>query len=772
MAIIKMKTYHIHITGIVQGVGFRPHVYRLAQQMKISGQVSNTPDGVHIFFNASSDGASLFYHTLLEHPPIAARIARHHIGPVQDLPFKAFEIVESQLIGPADLLPAPDISCCDRCRVELADPANRRYRYPFTTCTDCGPRYSIMQHLPYDRPHTTMAPFVMCAACAAEYTNAADRRFYSQTNSCSDCTIPLHLYDSNAKLISSDPGTIYAKIWTALSDGAIVAVKGMGGYLLLCDAYEEAAVRLLRKRKLRQEKPFALLYKDTSAIRRDLDLTDAEAAALVSPAGPIVVARLKKDAAGGRFGEWIAPGLQSLGAMLPCTPLLQLLVSDYGRPLVATSANISGAPILYRDKDALSSLQSLADHILVYERDIVTPQDDSVLQLTDTNMPIVLRRSRGWAPNYFPHSLGPAIVTTIGLGADLKGTFALQENYRLYVSQNLGDQGVLDAQEEYQRCLDHWQRLLEVRVKRILVDAHPGYATTQLGLRMAEELGAELMKVQHHRAHFAAVLAENGWHADSGGAQESHGHDSQRPVLGFIWDGTGYGDDGNIWGSETLLFDNKKMTRIGHLDYFPQLPGDMMSHEPRLSALVLLKDFPDEKKTLLHRLTKLQQQFYASWLLRPGLQTSSMGRLLDGIAYLLGITELNSYEGEAAMKLEHLAMSCSKTEAAAYPITVLGGRYYWQGIIKGVLDDLQQHLNRNEIALKIFHTLVHLIDVVASQHSISVLAFSGGVFQNRLLVELMVRELENKYQLLFHRQLSPNDECIGFGQIAYYFLTT
>lgn len=755
-----MSTYHIHITGLVQGVGFRPHVYRLASRMSIPGQVSNTPDGVHILFNASDESAGRFYTELIEHPPIGAHISRHHIGPSQSRDFDAFSIAESAASGEADLLPAPDIACCDHCRAEIQDPANRRYRYPFTTCVDCGPRYSILTQLPYDRAHTAMSPFEMCPDCAAEYNNPGDRRFYSQTSSCGDCAIPLRLYDRQGDLVTGDTGEIYSAIGSLLSDGAIIAVKGMGGYLLLCDARNEKAVRTLRTRKHRPQRPFALLYEDMPAIRRDAELSDAEWTALTSPAGPIVIAKLRQNITSAHFRDWVAPGLDTIGVMLPCTPLLQIIASDYGLPLVATSANISGSPIIYRDEEALNRLTGLADYILVYERDIITPQDDSVLQLAAGGTPILLRRSRGLAPNYFPNPFRSTGVTMLGMGAELKAAFALQHADRLYISQNLGDQGSLDAQQEYQRTLDHWQQLLGARPGRILIDAHPGYFVSRLGEELAETARAELIQVQHHKAHFAAVLAENGiLHTDE-------------KVLGFIWDGTGYGPDGNVWGGETFLLDNGTIKRAAHWDYFPQFPGEKMSREPLLSALSLTHRLPDTRNALLRRLPGMQAQFYTRWLENPKIYTSSMGRFLDGISCLLGITDVNTYEGEAAMKLECLARNHSSGTTGAYPIALSADRIGWQPVVEGVLEDLRRGAGRAMIARKLFVTLANAVGETASRHNVRHLAFSGGVFQNRLLVETIMELLGEGRQLYFHRQLSPNDECIGFGQIAYFNLRT
>ncbi len=770
-----METYHIHITGIVQGVGFRPFVCRLAEKMKIRGRVSNTPDGVHIRFNAEKDSAGRFYDQIILHPPAGALITRHHIDVIGSEDFSTFNIEHSTGQGRADLLPAPDITTCNSCRQEIADAGNRRYRYAFTTCLECGPRYSILRSLPYDREHTTMSGLAMCPSCAAEYENIHDSRFYSQTNSCPDCAIPLHLYDNSGRLVSSDPAILLARVSVLLKAGAIVAVKGLGGYLLLCDATREDIVRRLRLRKSRPTKPFAVLYKDVEMAAADLLLTRQEKEALQDRSGPVVLARMKEKPLNENMGPWIAPGLDRIGALLPCTPLLLLIAEDFGRPLVATSANISGSPIVYNDKEALSALSGLADYIVIYDRDIVTPQDDSVLLFTDQGQRIVLRRSRGLAPNYFPNPFDSADRTLLGMGGELKSAFAFQDRDRLYISQYLGDQGSLEAQESFNVTLQHWMQLLKVTPDLILIDPHPGYAISRLGRQLAAEKGAPVQPVQHHRAHFAAVLAENQLLSEK-----------DEPVLGFIWDGAGYGDDGQVWGGEIFLLAkiagsdarnmqdvrSRQMVRVAYLDYFPQFPGDKMNREPRLAALSLLSGFQGGLGRLEGSFTTRELDFYSRWSERPDLLTSSMGRLLDGIAFLLGLTSYNTYEGEAVMQLESLAGKCRNPLPGFYPIPLVGDRLCWQFLLEEVLKDIDQGNERAAIARKVFYSLARMIEDIAATFAVRKLAFSGGVFQSRLLTALITGLLSDHYQLYFHRQLSPNDECIGFGQVAWANLNT
>lgn len=753
-----MRTYHIHISGLVQGVGFRPRVARLAAEMRIKGCVSNAVDGVHIEFNAAPSAARLFYERLLEQPPAHAIITWHSFRPSPSRQFASFRIRESSAGAQPDLLLMPDISLCPRCREELLSPANRRHGYAFTTCLECGPRYSIMTALPYDREHTTMASLCMCDDCRAEYNDVHNHRHYSQTNSCRQCAIPMHLYADGGR-ISSDPVAIPEMINRELAAGRIIAVKGIGGYLLLCDATDETAVATLRARKCRPQKPLALLYPDIAAAARDVELRPEETEALQSDAAPIVLCRLKDNPAGSLCTQAIAPGLNKIGIMLPCSPLLLQLAAQFGKPLVATSANISGSPILYRDGEALEHLSGIADYILTYERDIVTPQDDSVLQFTASGQRIVLRRSRGLAPNYFPNPFKTAGETVLAMGGDLKSAFALLTGDRLYVSQYLGNQQQLESQENYTTTLHHMLQLLNTTPQHILADRHPGYFVAREGEALAAAPAVFLTPVQHHEAHFAAVLAENNL------------LQCPEPVLGMIWDGTGYGNDEQAWGGETFLFDNGAINRVASIDYFPQLLGDKMSREPRLSALSLLSCFPGSQHLAETRFTDREWKYYRQLLKQPHyLFTSSIGRLLDGIASLLGICQYNTYEGEAAMRMEALAALWPGNACAYYDIPLHAGRLEWQRLVAGVLKDLQQGIPAGAIAWKVFYSLAHAIVHLADYFSVNRIAFSGGVFQNALLTDMVIALLSGKKQLYFHRQLSPNDECIGFGQLAWYQL--
>jgi len=677
------------------------------------------------------------------------------------LDLSGFRIEESSGDVPPAILLTPDIACCDRCRGELGDRGNRRYRYAFTTCLECGPRYSIMKALPYDRENTTMAEIAMCGTCGKEYNDIQHPRHYSQTNSCKDCSIPMHLHDSHGGVISNDSEEILAVVNRVLGEGAIVAVKGIGGYLLLCDATDPVAIRLLRVRKRRPQKPFALLYGNLEMAEADIWLRPVEIAALRSRVAPIVLCPFRERAGSGICKELIAPGLDKAGLMLPYTPLLVLIAEGFGKPLVATSGNISGSPILYKDEDAIDHLSGVADYLLAYERDIVMPQDDSVMAFTEAGLRILMRRSRGLAPGYFPLPFPDAGQgTMLAMGGEMKSAFALLNRGILYISQYLGDQGDLDAQCCYQESLMHLLQMLKVVPQRILVDQHPGYFVSDAGKELAGRYGAALTSVQHHTAHFAAVLAENVMLEEEG------------PVLGIIWDGAGYGEDGQVWGGEVLCLADGEIGRVAHLDYFPQLLGDKMNREPRLSALSLLQSLPQRDYLMEDRFSPGEWNYYRKLQQQPArLLTSSMGRLLDGIAAILGIAGFNTYEGEAVMRMEAIARTCTEQPEGYYDLPLVRDRLDWRQMLAELLEDVERGVAVKVIAWKLFDSLAWSIVRISDHFGIDRVAVSGGVFQNVLLVErIQYHAAAGKKQIYFHRQLSPNDECIGFGQLAYFNL--
>lgn len=752
-----MKTFQIHINGLVQGVGFRPHVLRLAREAGFLGWVSNAKDGLHIEINASEEEANAFCKKVIDASPPNAVVTGYKVKPAAPVSFTDFTVKQDDDPTVPDLLLTPDFGLCESCRDEILNAGNRRFHYPFTTCLRCGPRYSIVKKLPYERHHTTMAPYKMCVDCHHEYHNPADGRYFSQTNSCPDCAITMFMRDKTGKMLSAEPETILNTILQELTEGSIIAVKGIGGYLLLCDATRKATIATLRSRKHRPAKPFALLYADVNMARKDAWINDDEARAMLSPACPIVLCKTHTEVQNGICTEVIAPGLQRIGLMLPSSPLLLLIAAGFGKPLVATSANISGSPIIYRDQDALELLCGIADFVVGFEREIVVPQDDSVLQFTSFGNKIILRRSRGLSPGYYPNPLKSTGKCLLAMGADLKSAFAIQNREKLYISQYLGNQECLASQTAFNTTLSHLSQLLRIKPEVLLADKHPGYYTSQYAHELSLLENIPLIFVQHHHAHFGAVLAENDL------------LESAFPVLGVIWDGTGFGDNKQLWGSEFFVSNKGEVHRLASLDYFPQLLGEKMSREPRLSALSLLKSNPKRLAFLQSRFTVAEWKYYLQLIRQPAaLLTSSMGRFLDGIAAILGICDVNSYEGEAAMKLEACAGTFDGMPAGCYSMPLQNGRLNHAVFLEELFDDLNRQIAVDFIAKKVFYSLAVAIGRVSDYYSIHQLAFSGGVFQNALLSDLIIEVLGNKKKLYWHRQLSPNDECIGFGQLACY----
>ena len=750
-----MPTFHIHIGGCVQGVGFRPFVYRLARKYRLKGWVNNTVDGIHIRINSEEKKAMEFYSECIVKCPRQSHITSHEIQETAPEDFSDFKIIRSDETGPIDLAITPDFGICQNCLNELKLTQDRRFQYPFITCTNCGPRYSISQGLPYDRHLTTMAPFQMCGECQAEFHQPKDRRYYSQTNSCQSCGISLQLNDISGEQ-ANDDHQILDTVDRALQEGKIIAVKGIGGYLLLCDATRPGVIKTIRNRKRRPEKPFAVMYPSMQLLEQDVDISDIEKEQIQGPVAPILILRAKPGMPSGLCHSEVAPGLEHLGVMLPYAPLLAMISDRFGKPMVATSANINGSPIIYRDKIALKTLFHFADLVLSHNREITTPQDDSVIKpLPLSNGHLILRRSRGLAPNYY-NSLNLPDAAVLALGAQMKGSFTLSTPGNVYVSQFLGDLEVYESQQQYQEALQHLLRLAKVIPQTVLTDLHPTYFTTHLGEELGLGYGKQVRAVQHHEAHFAAVLGENNLLG------------TNDKILGMIWDGAGLGNDGQIWGGEFFQYHGKKIDRIAHFGYFPVIAGDKMAREPRLSALALTHGHEILKKLFPNSAWR----FYNKLIKRPKIQTSSVGRIFDAMASILGLAQTTTYEGQAALLLEQQALkyfqSVKWEKQAAYSFEISGNDISVRPMIEEVIRNLKAGVPRGQIAARIHETLVAIIDTIAGNEKYRHLAFSGGVFQNAVLVCLIKLRLKHKYTLYFHRQLPPNDENISFGQLMHY----
>lgn len=738
-------------------------VYKLAKEMQLNGYVKNGSDGLHIFFNASENNANLFLKKIKEAPPPQAKIISSELTESANKNFTSFSIVVEENDGLGKRVSmSPDTVICAGCRNELHDIHDRRYRYAFITCTQCGPRYSIICSLPYERHGTSMQKFSMCQSCSDEYNNVTDRRFFSQTNSCGNCGVELSIRENASFVLSHDAQTVLLRIKLFLQNGKILAVKGIGGYLLLCDAGNASSIQLLRNRKHRPSKPFALLYPGISILRNHFEVSKQEASLLQSEESPIVLLYPKQEALNFLAVKNIAPGLRRLGIMLPYSPLLELIANDYGMPLIATSANISGSPIIYKDDDALSCLFEIADYVVSYNRDITVPQDDGVVQISRyLNQQIILRRSRGYAPSFLQYKPRED-VCVVSTGAFLKSSFALSVNGNVFVSQFLGSGESYESQQMYKDTLEHWIKLYDVTPAIIITDLHPGYFSHQYAIELSEKYGAEIKYIQHHEAHFAAVLAENNL---------LH---SAEPVLGITWDGTGLGPDGNIWGGEFLKYENNEMLRCSHFDYFPVIAGDKMAMEPRISAFCILNQALPYPETFKEKFKETEWTNYQSLIHAPALFSSSAGRIFDAAASLMDICDKQTYEGEAAMYLQALAEDYVIKDGF-----IMDDSYFKESpdysdkipaisLIRGIVTDIRKGKSKNYVAAKFHYSLVCLIDIVAKNLSVEKICCSGGVFQNALLVDWVQKELGNKYQLYFHKNLSPNDENISFGQLVYY----
>ena len=760
-----MKTWHIHITGLVQGVGFRPFVYLLAKSFQLKGWVNNTSDGVHIEFNADHKTALAFKSAVQEEAPhlsIITSIKMQETGPQA---FEQFEIVHSTALEKADLLISPDFALCDNCREEIKHHKDRRYNYAFTTCTYCGPRYSIIQYLPYDRPGTTMAPYEQCPDCKSEYDEPEDRRYYSQTNSCGSCGVMMQLHTSDGSLISAEQSEIIDLTIKAWRAGRIVAIKGIGGYLLTCDASNEKVVLELRTRKQRPSKPFALMCPDRKSLEAIVKCTDEAWEALNGVIAPIVLLPIVETGNTKLATSAIAPQLKKLGVMLPYTPLYELLLKAYGQTIIATSGNVSQSPIIYQDEHRFENLGDVTDLILSNDRAIVTPQDDTVWHFSPFyHQKIILRRSRGMAPTYLTQGLSLPKNSILAMGGMLKSTFSLLHAQRLYISQYLGNVIYYDTQIHYWQTLQHLQKVLGAKPEVVLTDLHEDYPSTEMGHRIAKESEIPLMMVQHHIAHFAAILGEH------------HLLDTSATILGIVWDGTGLGTDRHIWGGEFFTYKQYQFERVNHFHYFDHLLGDKMAEEPRISALSVCKEIPDGLSLLQEKFSAVEWRVYQKLLDKEQkVKSSSVGRLFDAAAAILGVCDTQTYEGEAAILLEQTALSYFKREGLETPAKILIPRkwsmpYDTQNLFEQLTSAMKLKVPVDQLAAEFHLFLVETIRIAAEKLEVKHIAFSGGVFQNALLTDLVACHLGRDYQLYFHQQLSPNDENISFGQQMWYII--
>lgn len=754
-----MKSYHIHIEGIVQGVGFRPFVYKYAKKENLTGWVNNTNDGVHIHLNCEKQKAGLFLQTLLSNLPPLAVVTRSEIKETTYQTYSDFEIIHSVTNTKPNLLLTPDATMCLDCKEELHNSKDRRFHYPFITCTNCGPRFSIISSLPYDRPNTTMDSFKMCAVCQKEYDNHLERRHYSQTNSCPDCRIEMQLFE---KGVLKERFTDLDYIVQNWNKGKIIAIKGIGGYLLTCDATDEKAIKTLRQRKQRPTKPFALMYPSIEAVKKDVLLSEKESKELQSIHAPIVLLETKDSIKSKVVIDAVSHGLSRLGIMLPYTPLYELLLHSFHKPIIATSANITNSTIIYTDDKAIQELIKIADIILLNNREILIPQDDGVVQFTRKyQQKITLRRSRGKAPNYINPNLKAPKEAVLATGAMLKSVFGLFNRQNTYISQYMGNTSSYDAQLNYENTFSHFKDIFDTKIHAVVVDKHPDYFSTRFGNETAQNNKSQVFEIQHHKAHFYSVLGEHNL------------LDSKERILGVIWDGTGLGDDKNIWGGEFFTYEKGVMERVFHIDEFDFILADKMPKEPRISALAIAHNIAGATKYLKHKFTSTEWQVYKKLLAKEStLKGTSMGRLFDAVASILLDFDVHSYEAEASMLLEKTAADYaynnSLSLAESYMETDKLPDNFVEFIIACIFNDIEQNIDKQFIAAAFHVTLVDYIIRIAEKFQISKIAFSGGVFQNALLVDMVLAFMNSDYELYFQNEFSPNDEGIPFGQLMYF----
>ncbi|MCW2646593.1 MAG: (NiFe) hydrogenase maturation protein HypF [Pseudonocardiales bacterium] len=755
------------VTGVVQGVGFRPFVHRLATELGLSGFVGNDALAVFAEVQGSPSALAEFNRRLpLEAPPLAlvVTVDAYPIAPTTD-PGAGFTVVASRGgAGTARTLVPPDVATCQACVTELFDTGDRRYRHPFITCTDCGPRFTIIQDLPYDRPATTMAGFAMCAACAREYEDPADRRFHAQPVACPDCGPMLWFEHGETRVEGADAALVAAQ--QALREGMIVAVKGVGGFHLACRADDPTAIARLRQRKARDEKPFALLARDLAAARRLVRIEVDEQAVLTCAARPIVLMQRRDDAP---VADSVAPGNPLLGVMLPSSPLHHLLLAqvpgaefDPMDVLVMTSANISDEPLCFDDVDAASRLPALADAVLTHDRPIHVPCDDSVVRVVD-GQELPIRRSRGYAP--LPVRLVPGLPATLAVGAELKNTCCLIDGANAFCSAHIGDMGSLDTARAFERAVAQLTTLHRVQAEVFAADAHPSYLTRSWAERHSGGPGEPVLcLVQHHHAHVASLLAEHG----------RIGH----PVIGVAFDGTGYGDDGTIWGGEFLLLgdDTTRYRRAGHLMTVDLPGGDAAVRNPCRMALAYLDAAGvawDDGLAPVDASTPAERAAVRAQLDSGGgtVKCSSMGRLFDAVASLLDVRHRIGYEAQAAIQLEVLAASGERDGGA--PELRFGldedGVLDYRPVVRGLVDGMRAGVSPARLAYA-FHAAVTeavagCVTQIADDSGVRVAGLTGGVFQNVLLLRACRDRLAAAgLEVLVHRLVPPNDGGIALGQ--------
>ncbi len=754
----------LKIEGIVQGVGFRPFVFRTARELGLAGWIMNGAEGVLIEAEGTADALDRLLDRLRTGCPPGANIERMTLRTIPVIGDTAFTIQPSHEAGTKQLAMSPDLATCADCLVELFDPTDRRFHYPWLSCAQCGPRMSMVTSVPYDRANTTMSRFALCEDCRAEYDAPDNRRFHAESIACPACGPTVALWGADGQVLAEGEEAL-EQTCRIIRDGGIVAVKGIGGFHLWVDATSEKAVQLLRARKRRAHKPFAVMFPTLETIRTSCDLSPGEAEWLTSPAAPVVILQRREQSS---LAEGIAPCNSTVGAMLPAAPVQHLLMRELGRPVVATSGNLSDEPIVTDEQEAVRRLAGIADAFLIHDRPIARPMDDSVVRMARSG-PLILRRARGLVPRAIrlPESLACHVEgPVLAVGGHLKNTVALLDAGHILLSQHLGDLSTLETERAARQAIDDLQWLLKVQPRAIACDLHPDYRSTRLAEELAGRWDVPLIRVQHHHAHVAACMAEHGITGE---------------VLGVAWDGAGYGMDGSLWGGEFLAATCGDSRRVAHLHPFPLPGGEQAAREPRRAALAVRWEAfgpqPGGVGVEQEYGWKEQEQLLVAMLARRthSPTTTSMGRLFDAVASMLGLCQVATFEGQAAMALEQEAIRVSASaqrQDEAYPIVFNSGgsgpqRWIadWRPMIARIADDLSRGTERSLIAYRFHHALAELIGQMAERVGLPQVVLTGGCFQNALLVDMARERLESAgFVALTHRQVPANDGGLALGQ--------